>query len=351
MEDADEGGPPAIALGVLDQSPIREGGTAAEALAETLRLARAAERLGYSRYWLAEHHNSRGLAGSAPEVLIARVAAETSAMRVGSGGVMLSHYAPLKVAENFRLLETLYPGRIDLGLGRAPGSDGLTAAALTLGPGALGIHHYPAQVADLLRLVAGEPPEGHEFRSVRATPLGPTTPEPWLLGSSLESASLAAAFGLPFSFAHFIHEEWAGEAIALYRRDFRPSRWLAEPRASAGVAVTCADSDERAGELAMSRWLWRLRNRQGLGAGVPSVEAALAEPLTEAERDYIGFQRANALVGGPALVRERLEALAADLGIREFVVVTITHAYADRLRSYELLASAFALEPRPGAPD
>ena len=351
MEDADEGGPPAIALGVLDQSPIREGGTAAEALAETLRLARAAERLGYSRYWLAEHHNSRGLAGSAPEVLIARVAAETSAMRVGSGGVMLSHYAPLKVAENFRLLETLYPGRIDLGLGRAPGSDGLTAAALTLGPGALGIHHYPAQVADLLRLVAGEPPEGHEFRSVRATPLGPTAPEPWLLGSSLESASLAAAFGLPFSFAHFIQEEWAGEAIALYRRDFRPSRWLAEPRASAGVAVTCADSDERAGELAMSRWLWRLRNRQGLGAGVPSVEAALAEPLTEAERDYIGFQRANALVGGPALVRERLEALAADLGVAEFVVVTITHAYADRLRSYELLASAFALEPRPGAPD
>ena len=348
--DADGGGA-AIALGVLDQSPIREGGTAAEALAETLRLARAAERLGYERYWLAEHHNSRGLAGSAPEVLIARVAAETSAIRVGSGGVMLSHYAPLKVAENFRLLETLYPGRIDLGLGRAPGSDGLTAAALTRGPGALGIRHYPAQVADLLRFVADELPEDHEFRGVHASPPGPVAPEPWLLGSSLESASLAAEFGLPFSFAHFIAEAWAGEAIALYRRRFRPSRWLAEPRVSAGVAVTCADTDERAGELAMSRWLWRLRNRQGLGAGVPSVEAALAEPLTPAERDYIDFQRANALVGSPPLVRERLEALAAELGVAEFVVVTITHDYADRLRSYELLAEAFGLAPRASPPD
>ena len=335
-----------LTLGVLDQSPIREGGTAAQALAETLELARATERLGYSRYWLAEHHNSRGLASSAPEVLIARVAAETSTMRIGSGGVMLSHYAPLKVAENFRTLETLYPGRIDMGVGRAPGSDGRTAQALTHGPGALGIQHYPAQVADLLRFVSDELPEGHYFTGIHASPLGPTVPEPWVLGSSLESASLAAEFGLPFSFAHFINEAWAGEAITLYQRIFRASAWLDEPKVSVGVSVICADTDERAEELAMSRWLWRLRNRQGRAYGVPSVESAQAEVLNEAERDYVRFQEANALVGSPERVKERMEALAADLDADEFIVVTITYDFADRLRSYELLAEAFGLEGR-----
>ena len=335
-----------LTLGVLDQSPIREGGTAAQALAETLELARATERLGYSRYWLAEHHNSRGLASSAPEVLIARVAAETSTMRIGSGGVMLSHYAPLKVAENFRTLETLYPGRIDMGVGRAPGSDGRTAQALTHGPGALGIQHYPAQVADLLRFVSDELPEGHYFTGIHASPLGPTVPEPWVLGSSLESASLAAEFGLPFSFAHFINEAWAGEAITLYQRIFRASAWLDEPKVSVGVSVICADTDERAEELAMSRWLWRLRNRQGRAYGVPSVESAKAEVLNEAERDYVRFQEANALVGSPERVKERMEALAADLDADEFIVVTITYDFADRLRSYELLAEAFGLEGR-----
>ena len=337
-----------LTLGVLDQSPIREGGTAAEALAETLELAKAAERLGYSRYWLAEHHNSRGLAGSAPEVLMARVAAETEAIRVGSGGVMLSHYAPLKVAENFRMLETLYPGRIDLGVGRAPGSDGRTAQALTHGPGALGIQHYPHQVADLLRFVSDTLPEGHYFTGIQATPLGPTAPEPWLLGSSLESASLAAELGVPFSFAHFINEAWAGEAVTLYRRIFRPSEWLDEPKLSLGVSVVCADTDERAEELAMSRWLWRLRNRQGRAYGVPSVESALSEELNDAEREYIDFQRANALVGSPARVQSRMESLAAELEASEFIVVTITHDFADRLRSYELLADVFGLDGRAG---
>jgi luciferase family oxidoreductase group 1 len=335
-----------LTLGVLDQSPIREGGSAAAALAETIELAKATERLGYNRYWLAEHHNSRGLASSAPEVLIARVAAETSTMRIGSGGVMLSHYAPLKVAENFRTLETLYPGRIDLGVGRAPGSDGRTAQALTHGPGALGIQHYPHQVADLLRFVSDQMPEGHYFTGIQATPLGPTVPQPWMLGSSLESASMAAEFGVPYSFAHFINEAWAGEAITLYRRTFRSSPWLDEPRVSVGVSVICADTDERAEELAMSRWMWRLRNRQGRAYGVPSVESAMAEELNEAEREYIDFQRKNALVGGPERVKERMEALAAELEADEFIVVTITYDFADRLRSYELLAEAFGLEGR-----
>ena len=175
-------------LSVLDQSPIRSGGTAADAVAETIELARACERWGYHRYWLAEHHSSRGLAGSTPEILIGQVAARTSRMRVGAGGVMLSHYSALKVAENFRMLETLYPGRIDLGIGRAPGSDPRTARALAHGPGALGVEHFPEQIADLIGYVHGELPQGHPFRGVRAMPEGPTMPEVWLLGSSGESA-------------------------------------------------------------------------------------------------------------------------------------------------------------------
>ena len=297
-----------LRLGVLDQSPIRDGGTPAQAIEETLRLAQATERLGYERYWLAEHHNSRGLASSAPEILIARIAAATTSMRVGSGGVMLSHYSPLKVAEQFRTLELLYPGRIDLGMGRAPGSDGRTAEALQHGPGALGLEQYPSQVADLLSYLGGELPELHRFSGISAQPAGPTAPEPWLLGSSLESASLAAEQGVPFAFAHFINEAWADEAVTLYRRIFRPSRWLEAPRVSLGVAVLAAESDERAEELAMSRWLWRLRNRTGSRYGVPSVEDALAEELSEPEREYIEYQKRTSLVGGPERVRERVEA-------------------------------------------
>ena len=334
----------ALTLGVLDQSPIREGGTAAQAIEETLRLAQETERLGYSRYWLAEHHSSLGLACAAPEVLIPRVASVTSRIRVGSGGIMLPHYSSLKVAEQFRMLETMFPGRIDLGLGRAPGTDGRTAAALAPGPGGFGIEHYPRQVADLLRLLADELPEGHPLTGIRAQPQGPTVPEPWLLGSSLDSASTAAEQGLPFSFAHFINGEWAGEAITLYQRLFRPSRWLDEPRVNAGVSALCADSDQEAERLAMSRWLWRLRNRQGLRQGVPPPEDAEAEELTPPELDFIAYQKATSLVGGPERMRARMEALAGELEVDELVVVTITYGFADRVRSYELLAEACGLE-------
>ena len=333
----------AITLGVLDQSPIREGGTAAEAIEETLRLAQATERLGYTRYWLAEHHNSTGLACAAPEVLIPRVASVTSRIRVGSGGVMLPHYAPLKVAEQFRMLETMFPGRIDLGLGRAPGTDGRTSAALAPGPGMRTVEHYPHQVADLMRLLRDELPEGHPLTGIHAQPLGPTVPMPWLLGSSLDSANTAAEQGLPFSFAHFIQDQWAGEAITLYRRLFRPSQWLDEPTVNVGVSAICADTDEEAERLAMSRWLWRLRNRQGLRRGVPPPDDPEADNLSPPERDYIEYQKQSSLVGGPERLRERLEALALELDVSEFVVVTITYHFEDRLRSYELLAEAFGL--------
>lgn len=338
---------PDFTLGVLDQSPIREGGTAADAIHETLELARETERFGYERYWLAEHHNSGGLACASPEILITRVASVTSRIKVGSGGVMLSHYSALKVAEEFRMMETLFPGRIELGVGRAPGTDGQTAAALATGPGALGIEHYPQQVADLVRFLADEVPEevarSPYARPVRAMPACEEMPEVWLLGSSLESAQMAAEQGLPFSFAHFISPEWAFEAVQHYRSLFRPSRWLAEPRINVGVSALCAETEEEAHRLAMSRYLWRLRNQLGNRGGVPSPETAGTVDYTEPERDFIEYQRGRGFVGDPQQVRRSLEELGEQLGTSDLVVVTITYAFEDRVRSYELLAQEFGI--------
>src|SRR5213082_2957547 len=218
-------------LSVLDQSPVRSGATPADAIRETLALARRCDELGYTRYWLAEHHSTPALAGSAPEVLIGRVAAVTSGIRVGSGGVMLQHYSALKVAENFRVLETLYPGRIDLGIGRAPGSDQLTARALQHGPGALGIEHFPNQIADLMGFLDNKMPADHPFARIRVMPTGETSPEVWLLGSSDQSAIFAAYFGCAFSFAHFINDEGGPEIMDAYRQRFRPSERLTAPQA------------------------------------------------------------------------------------------------------------------------
>ena len=224
-------------------------------------------------------------------MLIPRVASVTSRIRVGSGGVMLPHYSALKVAEQFRMLETMFPGRIDLGLGRAPGTDGRTSAALAQGSGMRDVAHYPRQVADLMRLLRDELPEGHPLTGIHAQPRGESVPMPWLLGSSLDSANTAAEQGLPFSFAHFINDQWAGEAITLYRRLFRPSRWLDEPTVNAGVSAICAETDDEAERIAMSRWLWRLRNRQGLRRGVPPPDDPEAERLSPPERDYIEYQK------------------------------------------------------------
>src|SRR5919197_2059019 len=213
-------------LSVLDQSPVRSGATPADAIRETLALAEACDRLGYTRYWLPGHHSTPPLAGPPPEVLIGQVAARTSRIRVGSGGVMLQHYSPLKVAESFRVLETLFPGRIDLGLGRAPGSDQATARALA-GPGAGAPGFFPQQVPDLLAWLGGEPPPEHPFARVRAMPTGDTVPEVWLLGSSDQSAALAAHFATAFSFAHFINADGGAAITRAYARAFKPSASLA----------------------------------------------------------------------------------------------------------------------------
>ncbi len=333
-------------LSVLDQSPIRAGGTAAQAIAESVELARACERWGYHRYWVAEHHASEGLAGAAPEILAARLAAATETMRIGTGGVMLSHYSALKVAEQFRMLETLYPGRIDLGIGRAPGSDYVTARALAHGPGALGIEEFPHQIQDLLAYLRDAVPDGHPFAGVSAQPRGATMPEPWLLGSSGQSAAYAAYFGCAFSFAHFITDRQGPEIMAAYRAQFRPSVWYDKPVGSIGVAAICAETDARAQRLALSRDLSRLRMDQGLRGPVPSIEEAEAYDYSREERLRIAVNRERQVIGDPAQCKEKLLALGGAYGIEEFVIVTITYDFEARLKSYELLAREFGLTPR-----
>ena len=336
-----------LALSVLDQSPVRQGVTPRDALLETVELARHVERLGYRRYWLAEHHSSPGLAGTAPEIMVARVAAETTHLRVGSGGVMLSHYSPLKVAEQFRMLETLYPGRIDLGIGRAPGSDQLTAIALQHGPGALGIEHFPSQISDLLGFLEGSLPSDHPFARIRVMPTGETNPEIWLLGSSDQTAIFAAYFGCAFSFAQFITDEGGPEIMAAYRERFRSSPRLAEPQGSIGVFVICAESETEARRIAASRDLWRLRQRRGILAPFPPPEDALAYPYSEAEQREVEYHRRRQVAGTPDVVKKKLVELAANYGVDEIVVLTICHDFEARKRSYALLAEAFCLA-RPG---
>jgi luciferase family oxidoreductase group 1 len=330
-----------LRLGVLDQSPVRSGGNVADAVHETLDLAEACDRLGYHRYWLAEHHSTPGLAGSSPEVLIGQVAARTARIRVGSGGVMLQHYSPLKVAESFRVLETLFPGRVDLGIGRAPGSDQLTARALRDDAGP---EYFPQQVADLVGFLHGALPEGHPYAPVIAMPTGPTAPEVWLLGSSDQSAALAAHFGTGFSFAHFINEEGGAEVTRAYRRQFRPAARLAAPRLSAAVFVVCADTEAEARRLAKSRELFIVRLYTGRAGRYPSVEEAEAYPYSDREVAILRHAQRRTVAGAPEQVRERLEALAADYEADELVIVSITHDPKARRRSYELIAKVFGLE-------
>ena len=330
----------ALALGILDQSPVLAGASPRDAVHETIALAREAERLGYHRYWLAEHHAMRGLADPAPEILLARIAAETSRMRVGTGGVLLPHYSALKVAEQFRMLEALAPGRIDLGIGRAPGGSQRVSMALE----SRDVRDFPAQVRDLCDYLDGTMPEEHPFAKLTAMPSGETSPEVWLLGSSDYSASLAAQFGLPFAFAHFISGD-AEPVTRMYRRHFRPSRRLAEPRAILCLAAIAAPTPEEAEELAATIDLWRLRIRNGVDLPVPSLDEARAYPYTPSDRDEITYYRRRLTLGAPNAVRERIETLSARHEADEAMILTITPDYASRTRSYALLADAFALAP------
>ncbi|OAI39171.1 hypothetical protein AYO38_08090 [bacterium SCGC AG-212-C10] len=332
-----------VSLSVLDQSPVRRGGTPAQAIRESMELAQLCDRLGFKRYWIAEHHSSGGLASASPEILIAEVAARTERIRVGSGGVMLSHYSPLKVAEQFRMLEALHPGRIDLGLGRAPGSDTRTARALAHGPGQLGIEHYPDQLMDLYGYLSGDLPADHPFTGITASPQGETMPELWLLGSSAMSAQYAAELGFGFCYAHFINPDGGERAMQLYRDRFEPSPVVPEPMGAIGVSVTCAETDDEAEHLSWSRWNWRIAANHGGRGGIPSPEEAKAFAYTEPELDYITYMRGRSIHGSPGLVRDRLLEVGEEYGVEEFIIVTITYDFEARKRSYELLAKEFGL--------
>jgi luciferase family oxidoreductase group 1 len=336
-----------LQLSVLDQSPVREGGTATDALHETVALAVATEALGYRRFWVAEHHNLGNFAGTSPEILIGQIAARTRTIRVGSGGVMLTHYSALKVAENFRVLQALYPGRIDLGIGRAPGSDSLTAAALAYPGTARDVRHFPQQVVDVLAYLSDTLEGSHPFSGVHAGPGQPAgTPDVWLLGSYVESAHMAAKMGLPFSYAHFFGNgaENGPLIVESYRRHFQPSASLAEPLVNVGVHVLCAETEEEAQRLATSRNLMKLRSALGVRSGVPSMEEALAYPYRPEELAYLDQVKRSYVDGNPQQVKAKLEDLADLYQTTDLTIVTICHGFAERVRSYELLAEVCELK-------
>lgn len=334
---------PQLKLGVVDQSPVRTGGTAADAVRETLELARICERLGYSRYWLAEHHSTNSFAGSSPAVLIPRVASVTERIRVGSGGVMLSHYSPLQVAENFRMLETLFPGRVDLGIGRAPGGDGRTTLALQYGRGRIDIDRFPQQVEDLVGWLSDGFEDAHPWRRVRAMPRAPSIPEMWMLGSGGSSAFYAAQLGCGYSFAQFISGQDGAGQVRQYRDRFRPSPWRAAPAASVGLGVICAPTQDEAQRLAASLELWRARIMTGRDRGIPAPDEALAELGPHWTPPRLGEDGARMIAGDPVQVRDELHRIAARYGVDELMIVTVTHAWEARVRSYELMAEAVGL--------
>jgi luciferase family oxidoreductase group 1 len=328
-------------LSVLDQSPISAGSTGPEALANTLDLARLADELGYHRYWVAEHHGGPMLAGPSPEVLIGPLAAATQRIRVGSGGVMLPHYSPLKVAESFSLLSGLFPGRIDLGLGRAAGTDPLTTYALQRDRRQAAPDDFPDQLAELLAYLEDNLPADHAFaRLARSLPGRPETPEPWLLGSSPQSAIWAAQLGLPYAFADFINREGA-EISTDYQRRFDPGVRLPAPRTAVATWALAADSEEEAWRLTASSRMAMTMLRRGRLIPVPPVEQALHFLASEGEAVVGGSRRITA--GTPEQVRSGLETIAQQYGADEVIVVTITYDHLARRRSYELLADAFGL--------
>ncbi len=335
-----------LPLSVLDQSPVAEGSSGADALMNTLDLARLADRLGYHRYWVAEHHGGPMLAGPSPEALIGPIAAATERIRVGSGGVMLPHYSPFKVAQTFSLLAGLFPGRIDLGLGRAAGTDPLTTFALQRDRRQVAEDDFPQQLTELLGYLRAELPADHPFAHLAATlPGRPHLPEPWLLGSSQQSAIWAAQLGLPYAFADFINPEGA-EIAALYRERFAAHGHSHEPRTAVAAWVICADSDEEARRIAASGRMAFTLLRRGQLIPVPPPQRALEFLAAQDRAPSTGSRRRRTVVGEPERVRAELERLVSDYGAQEAIAVNITYEHAARRRSYELLAQAFGL---PGA--
>jgi len=341
-----------IKLSVLDQSPVSDGYTSADALRNTIELARLADKLGFERYWIAEHHAIVTLASPAPEILIARLGAETSHIRLGSGGVLLPHYSPLKVAETFRMLHAMYPGRIDLGIGRAPGGSGLEAFALRRDRGEhLQNDDFEEQLLELLAFLHHGFPSEHPFARIKVSPDMPGAPEVWLLGSSSWSSAVAAKLGLPYAFAHFISPEETPSSLENYRSNFQPSKFLPQPRAVVALGVICADTEAEARRLYTSTQLHIRRIRlQGKRLPVPTPEQAIAElgELAAGVDSVVrgGGQWPRYVVGAPEQVRDELERMASNLQVEELMIIAVMHDYLARQRSYRLVAQALGIPSR-----
>ncbi|HEX7837512.1 MAG TPA: LLM class flavin-dependent oxidoreductase [Kofleriaceae bacterium] len=327
-----------LPLSVLDLSPVGAGVAPSQAIRDSIELARTADALGYTRYWFAEHHNMANIATSAPEVLIAHAAAVTTRIRLGAGGIMVPNHAPLHVVEVFRTLEALHPGRIDLGLGRAPGTDPVTAAALRRSDDA----EVNRQLAELLAFERGEFPASHPFSRIVPMPSDAPARSIWMLGSTLAGASIAAQLGLPYAFAGHFAMRHAADAIAHYRARFEPSAALREPYAMLAVTAICADSDEAAARLAAPIRVAVVRNRTGRRAPICSIEEALAYEFSTEERAIADEFLTGAAIGGPATVAERLRALARDTGANELMLSTLVPDLAARQRALAHVAAAMA---------
>lgn len=338
-------------IGILDQSPISEGSTGADALRNTIDLAQLADRLGYERYWLAEHHGTPGLACTSPEVMIAAIGCQTERIRIGSGGVMLPHYSPLKVAETFSILSALFRHRVDLGVGRAPGTDQSTAFALQRDRRQPAPDDFPQQLGELLGYIENRIPANHPFARLAALPGRPYAPDVWLLGSSQQSALWAADNGLPYCFADFINPEGAAYA-QLYRERFSPSELVAEPRLIVAGFAVCADTDEEAQRIASSARMTRALLNEGKLIPVPTIERALRFLAERVPNPDSAVRPRRVIAGSPATVKKGIEDLVALYGADEAMILTTTYDHAARRRSYELIAEAFGLsETRAVAED
>lgn len=338
-----------LPLSVLDLSPVASGSTGSAALNNSLDLARLADRLGYTRYWVAEHHNLPSIASTSPDIMIGQIAAVTSRIRVGSGGVMLPNHAPLIVAERFKVLEALFPGRIDLGLGRAPGTDPITSIALRRRQDIRGDDDFLDRFQELMLFERQEFPVGHPFRNVRAMPADVPLPPIWLLGSSGYSAELAAVAGAGFSFAHHFSDYDAAAAMRSYREHFRPSILREQPYAILAVHVVCAETDAEAERIAATVDLNFVRRARGEYLPLASPEEATTYPYTDVDRARIRQNRARLFVGSPAVVRERLTPLIEATQADELMITSMIYDHQARRHSYELMAQAFGVAPRPCA--
>ncbi|HVW14293.1 MAG TPA: LLM class flavin-dependent oxidoreductase [Mucilaginibacter sp.] len=333
-----------IRLSILDQSPVRKGVTAEQAVRETVELAKLADKLGYTRFWVSEHHNTGSLAGSTPEVLLAYLGSQTKNIRIGSGGVMMPNHSTLKVAENFRMLEALFPGRVDLGMGRAPGTDRLTASILNPS-NQFSEQELINQLYDLINYFHDRGEPGTPQSKIRAIPQVQTIPAMWLLSSSGESGLFAAHFGMGLSFAHFINPIGGPNAIAMYRERFKPSEDQTGPAASVAIFVFCSEDEEKIGQHQALMDFRFNQFEQGKGIVPVGYEDIKDVVYTDYELERIRHNRKRLITGTPAEMKQKLTSLAAEYAVDEIIAVTITEDFDDRLESYRLLAGQFDLKP------